>query len=109
MAACKQAVELSELGLRELLTSQDHALFKKRKLKARMKLFRLAGQSVPAYGQRLLPPIRADYVNAMKLYAARYVLSGNHRILRRLFRRVRTPRRVVPQTRITPVKVTSQR
>jgi coenzyme F420 hydrogenase subunit beta len=109
MAACKEAVELSELGLQELLASQGHALFKKRKLKARMQLFKLAGQSVPTYGQRLLSPIRADYVNAMKLYAARYVLSGNHRILRRLFRSVRRPKRPVPQARIMHAEAVGRR
>lgn len=85
-AASKEAIELSELEPRELLASQGQALFKKRKLKARMRLLRLCGQHVPAYRQKLMKPIASDYINAMKHYAARYVLTGNGRILRRLFR-----------------------
>jgi coenzyme F420 hydrogenase subunit beta len=100
IAASNEAIELSELGLRELLASQGHALFKKRKLKARMQLFKLTGRSVPTYHQRLLSPIGADYVNTVKFYAARYVLSGNHRILRRLFRSIRRRKRLMPQARI---------
>ncbi len=92
-AALRQAIELSELDLQDLLTSQDHALFKKRKLRARLKLFRLAGQSVPVYRQKLLPPARADYLSTIKLYAVRYALSGNHRLLRGLFRRARLRKR----------------
>jgi len=100
-AASQQAVELSDLELEDLLTSQGHALFKKRKLKARLRLFRLAGQSVPVYRQKLLTPVRADYLSTIKLYAVRFALSGNHRLLRRLFRLVR-PRKG------RPVKVGSQ-
>jgi coenzyme F420 hydrogenase subunit beta len=92
-AASSEAVELSELGLRELLASQGHALFKKRKLQARIQIFKWAGQSVPVYQQRLLAPIRADYVNTLKFYAARYALSGNHRIIGGLFRLVRSLKR----------------
>jgi len=41
---------------------------------------------VPAYRQKLLGPTREDYINALKFYAARYALSGNHAIVARLFR-----------------------
>jgi len=88
-AASSEVVELSELGLQELLTSQGHALFKKRKLKARMSLFRWCGRRVPDYNQRLLTPIRADYINMVKFYAARYVMGGDHRILQGLFHLIR--------------------
>ncbi len=88
-AASHEVVELSELGLQELLTSQGHALFKKRKLEARMSLFRWCGQRVPDYNQRLLTPTRADYVNTVKFYAARYAMSGNHRILQGLLHLMR--------------------
>jgi coenzyme F420 hydrogenase subunit beta len=92
-AASKEAVELSELALEDLLASQGHALFKKRKLQARMRLFKLAGQSVPAYRQKLLTPVRADYLNTLKLYAARHALAGNHRLLRPLFQLVHRRKR----------------
>ena len=84
-AATSEAVELSELGLQPLLASQGRALFKKRKLRARMRLARLWGRHVPVYRQKLMDPIPSDYVNMMKLFIARYVLSGNHRVLRGLF------------------------
>jgi coenzyme F420 hydrogenase subunit beta len=105
-AAQRGAVELSELGLHELLASQGHALFKKRKLKARMLLFRLCGRRVPTYRQKFLQPIPSDYVNMIKIYIARYVLSGNHRILGRLlgiirYLKQRTPKKAV--RRHTPV------
>lgn len=107
-AASQRAVELSELDLQDLLTSQGHALFKKRKLKARLRLFRLAGQSVPVYRQKLPAPVRADYLSTIRLYAARYALSGNHRLLRRLFRlvhpRKRGPVKIGPQ----PIEVAIQ-
>lgn len=93
-AASKEVVELSELDRQKLLASQGHALFKKRKLKARMHLFKLAGQSVPTYQQKLLDPIRGDYLHMMKFYAARYALSGNHRIVGGLFRVVRWLKRL---------------
>ncbi len=83
-AAAREAVELSELGLQPLLASQGRVLFKKRKLKARMLLARLWGRHVPVYRQKLLNPIPSDYLNMLKLLIARYVLSGNHRILRGL-------------------------
>ncbi len=96
-AAAKEAVRLSELGRPELLASQGKAVFKKRKLPARMRLFRWSGRSVPQYHQKLLPPVREDYIDALKLYVVRFVMSGNHRILfglfqlaRRLKRRART-------------------
>jgi len=84
-AATREEVDLSELGIQPLLASQGRALFKKRKLKARMRLARLWRRRVPMYRQKLMAPILSDYVNAMKLFVARYVLSGNHRILRGLF------------------------
>ncbi len=82
--------------MRDLLASQGHVLFKKRKLRARLRLFRLAGQSVPVYRQKLLPPAWVDYLSTIKLYTIRYALSGNHRWLRGLFRlaRLRKPRPV---------------
>ena len=107
-AASNEAVELSELALEDLLASQGHALFKKRKLKARMRLFQLAGQSVPVYRQKLLTPIRADYISTMKLYAARYALAGNHRLLRRLFQLVRRRKRRSVRAAAQPVEVGSQ-
>jgi coenzyme F420 hydrogenase subunit beta len=107
-AASKGAVELSELELEDLLASQGHALFKKRKLQARMRLFKLAGQSVPVYRQKLLSPIRADYINTMKLYAARYALSGNHRLLRCLFQLVHRRKRRLAKVGAQPVEVEAQ-
>ena len=107
-AASKEAVELSELALEDLLASQGHALFKKRKLKARMRLFKLAGQSVPVYRQKLLAPVRADYISTMKLYAARYALSGNHRLLRRLFQLVHRRKRRSVDVEPQPVEVGAQ-
>jgi hypothetical protein len=44
-AASKEVVELSELGLETLLASQGHALFKKRKLAARIELFNGSGEA----------------------------------------------------------------
>jgi len=85
-AASEEAVELSELDLEELLASQGHALFKKRKLAARMDLFRRFGRSVPSYRQQMLEPVQADYADALKFYAARYVLCGDHPIVGGLFR-----------------------
>jgi coenzyme F420 hydrogenase subunit beta len=84
VAASSEAVELSELDAGALLASQGHALFKKRKLKARMRLARLWGRRVPVYHQELLKPLPGDYVNMLKLFIARSVLSGNHPILRML-------------------------
>jgi coenzyme F420 hydrogenase subunit beta len=98
-AASKEAVELSDLGLRELLASQGHALFKKRKLPARMRIFRCVGQSVPEYRQRLLAPIRADYVDSVKFYMARYALSGNSRIAAGVFGLARSLKRGSPNNR----------
>ncbi len=85
-AASKEAVELSELDLRELLASQGNALFKKRKLKARLRVFQWTGRSVPTYKQKLLEPTREDYINTLKFYAARYALSRNHSVVGRLLR-----------------------
>lgn len=85
-AAAGEAVELSELDEQPLLASQGRALFKKRKLKARMRLARLWGRHVPVYHQKLMTPIAADYTNMLKLFFARYALSGNHRILRGLLK-----------------------
>jgi coenzyme F420 hydrogenase subunit beta len=109
LAAAKQVVELSDLGLDQLLASQGHALFKKRKLSARLELFRLARRSVPTYQQTLLPPTRADYLHSLKLYAARYALAGNHRILRRLFRSARRPRPAAPPAPVPPTEALSRR
>lgn len=89
-AASKEAVALSELGLRELLASQGNALFKKRRLPARMRVFRWTGHSVPTYRQKLLEPTREDYINTLKFYAARYALSRNRSILGGLFRTARS-------------------
>ena len=108
-AASKGAVELSELGLPDLLACQGHALFKKRKLKARMRLCKLAGQSVPQYHQKLLAPTWADYIHSLKFYAARYVLSGHHPILRLFFRSVRRQRCRAPQSRVVPAETANQR
>ena len=107
-AASHEAMELSDLALEDLLASQGHALFKKRKLKARMRLFRLAGRSVPVYRQKLLVPIRADYISTLKLYAARYALAGHHRLLRRLFQLVHRRQRKSVRAAAQPVEVGSQ-
>jgi len=106
-AASNGAVELSELALGDLLASQGHALFKKRKLKARMRLFKLARQSVPVYRQKLLTPIRADYISTMELYTARYMLAGHHRLLRRLFLLVHGRKRQSVRAAAQPVEVGS--
>jgi len=92
-AAAEECVELSDLDLGELAASQGHALFKKRKLGARMALFRWTGKSVPKYRQKLLKPIRSDYGDMIKFYIARYALSGNRPILRRLFHATRLLKR----------------
>ena len=92
-AAARETVQLSELAVQPLLASQGRALFKKRKLKARMLLARLWGRRVPVYRQKLMDPTARDYVNMLKLVIARYVLSGNHRTLRGLFRIVRRLKR----------------
>ncbi|MBN1509385.1 MAG: Coenzyme F420 hydrogenase/dehydrogenase, beta subunit C-terminal domain [Sedimentisphaerales bacterium] len=84
-AAAREAVELSELGIPSLLASQGRALFKKRKLKARMWLARLCGRRVPEYRQKLETATLRDYVNTIKLFVARRALSGKHRVLRGLF------------------------
>jgi hypothetical protein len=88
----REAVVLSELDPQSLLASQGYALFKKRKLKARMLLARLMGRSVPLYRQKLLRPVWGDYRNMIKLLIARYVVSGNHRVLRSLFHIVHRPK-----------------
>jgi hypothetical protein len=92
-AAAREAIELSELAVQPLLASQGRALFKKRKLKARMLLARLWGRRVPVYRQKLMDPVAGDYVNMLKLFIARYALSGNHRLLRGLSRVVRRLKR----------------
>jgi coenzyme F420 hydrogenase subunit beta len=84
-AAAREAVELSELGIQSLLASQGRALFKKRKLKARMRLARLLGRRMPKYRQTLMTPTLSDYVNTIKLFVARRAFSGKHPVLRRLF------------------------
>jgi coenzyme F420 hydrogenase subunit beta len=83
--ASKEAVQLSELDLEQLLASQHHALFKKRKLQARLRLFQWAGRRVPHYRQKLLAPLRDDYRDMMRFYAVRFILGGHHPILGRLF------------------------
>lgn len=85
LAAAKEAIQLSELGLEELLAAQGHAVFKKRKLRARMLVTRLAGRRVPQYRQRLSEPMRGDYLNALKFYLARYALARDSATLRGLF------------------------
>jgi coenzyme F420 hydrogenase subunit beta len=89
MAASKEVIELSELGPEELLASQHHAVFKKRLLPARLRLFRWSGRSVPTYRQKLLTPLRQDYLDMLKFYTVRFILGGNHRILQSLFRLAR--------------------
>ncbi len=106
-AASKRAVELSELDVQDLLAGQNHVLFKKRKLGARILLSRLAGQSVPQYGQKLLPPTRADYIHSLKFYAARYVLSGHHPILRLFFRSARRQKHLVAKSHGVPAEPAS--
>lgn len=88
-AASKEAVWLSDLDPRAVAASQGGALFKKRKLKARMRLFRLCGQRVPRYGQKLMSPTAGDYLNTIKLYVARYALAGHHPILCKAFHATR--------------------
>jgi coenzyme F420 hydrogenase subunit beta len=92
-AAADEWVEVSDLDPRELAASQGHALFKKRKLNARMALFRWTGQRVPKYRQQLLPAVRSDYRDMIKFYIARYALSGDRPILRRLFQAARLLKR----------------
>jgi coenzyme F420 hydrogenase subunit beta len=99
IATSKEAVELSELGVRELLVSQGNALFKKRKLAARIEVFRRLRQSVPAYRQRMLEPVHADYADALKFYAARCALSGDHPILGRFFHLARALKNRGPNAR----------
>jgi coenzyme F420 hydrogenase subunit beta len=82
-AAADEYVQLSDLDVGELAAGQRHAIFKKRKLGARMALFRWMGKSVPAYQQKLLKPIAGDKRDMIKFYMARYALSGSHAILRR--------------------------
>jgi len=108
MAASKEAVALSELGLQNLLASQHHAVFKKRKLGARMRLFRWSGRSVPQYRQKLLAPLREDYVSMMKFYAVRYVIGGRHPILRALFYLARRLKGKAPTEPIRPAEPVSQ-
>ncbi len=108
-AASNGTIELSELDLQDLLAGQNHALFKKRKLGARRLLCRLAGQRVPQYTQKLLPPTRADYLHSLRFYAARYVLSGYHPILRRFFRSARRPKHREPEGHSLPAETVSQR
>jgi coenzyme F420 hydrogenase subunit beta len=91
-AVLREAVVLSELDPQSLLASQGYALFKKRKLKARMLPAQLMGRSVPLYRQKLLRPVWGDYRNMIKLLIARYVVSGNHRVLRSLFHIVHRPK-----------------
>lgn len=84
-AASDERLVLSGLSVRDLLASQGRAIFKKRKLGARMALFRWMGHRVPQYGQTLLKPVRGDYTDALKFYLARYARSGHPPILHRFF------------------------
>ncbi len=83
-AALGQAVELSECDPQDLRASQGQALSKKRRLRARLRLFKLMGRSVPVYRQKLPAPARMDYLGAIALYAARLALPGSRRLLRAL-------------------------
>ena len=98
-AAADEWVEVSDLDPRLLAASQGHAVFKKRKLGARMALFRWTGRRVPKYRQKLLRPIPGDYRDMIKFYVARYALSGNRPVLRRLFQVVRLLKRKNRPTR----------
>jgi len=89
-AAAEEHVQVSDLDIQTLAASQRHALFKKRKLGARMALFRWTGRRVPKYRQKLWKPVRSDYSDMIKFYTARYALSGNRPILRRLFNAARS-------------------
>jgi coenzyme F420 hydrogenase subunit beta len=88
-AAADEYIEVSDLDPRDLAMSQNRAVFKKRKLSARMALFRWTGKPVPKYRQKLLRPISGDYGDMIKFYVARYALSGNRPVLRRLFQAAR--------------------
>ncbi|MBM4027161.1 MAG: 4Fe-4S dicluster domain-containing protein [Planctomycetes bacterium] len=103
-AAAMEAVELSELELPDLLASEGDALFQRRKLPARMRLCRLVGRPVPVYRQELLPPTRADYLQSLRFYATRYVLSGRHPILRLFFRSARRQKHRAPEGHLAPVE-----
>ena len=92
-AAAEEHIELSDLEIGDLAASQSYAVFKKRKLGARMALFRWTGKRVPTYRQQLAKPIRSDYMDMLKFYVARYALSGNRPILRRLFQATRLLKR----------------
>lgn len=92
-AAAEEYIELSGLSVGDLAASQNHAIFKKRKLKARMALFTWTGKRVPAYRQKFFKPIRNDYMDMVKFYIARYALSGNRPMLRRLFQAARLMKR----------------
>ncbi len=46
--------------------------------------------------QFLITRLLADYLDMLKFYAARYILAGNHRVLRGLFHTVRRLRRKAP-------------
>ena len=107
-AASNEAVVLSDLDLRDLVASQGHALFKKRKLKARMRLLQLFGQRVPKYRQTLMQPTIRDYVNSAKLYAARYAMTGNHQFLHRLFRKTRPSKQSASKSAVRQEAVLKQ-
>lgn len=107
-AASKEAVQLSDLDLPALVASQGHALFKKRKLQARMRLFRLFARSVPTYRQKLMAATRSDYLNTIKLYVARFVLAGNHPILAALFRIARRRKSSVGKAAVRPAAASNR-
>jgi coenzyme F420 hydrogenase subunit beta len=85
-ATSKGKLELSELGIDEVLASQNNAVFKKKSLLARMTLFRMVGKKVPAYRQELRKPELSDYSKAVKFYVARRILRGDNRFILNLFR-----------------------
>ena len=84
-AASDERLVLSDFSPRAVAASHSHAIFKKRKLGARMSLFRWSGRRVPRYRQTLLKPIRGDFFDSIKFYTARYALSGHRPILRKFF------------------------
>ena len=84
-AAAQEAVCLSELALRELLASQTHAAFKKRKLESRMRLMRLAGKRVPHYCQKLSEPVEGDFLDSLRFYVRRLALGSGDGFLSQVF------------------------
>jgi coenzyme F420 hydrogenase subunit beta len=108
-AASDGAVELSELDVRDLLASRNHALFKKRELSARRSLSKRAGQSVAPDSQKLPPSARADYLHSLRFFAARHVLSGCYSILRLFFRGARRQKHLAPESCGVPAEAANLR